>query len=138
MNEIQITTMLAKTVATDGEILPKEVQEELFLEKKQVDMTALQRQKGLLMIQMFFADLGDSNCLSIGDQLRVQKKIEENKRAEARAEALKKKKEREERKKLKEEKKKKKEEEDLTESDAEQKAESEEDNSEKECTRRTR
>ena len=80
MNEIQITTMLAKTVATDGEILPKEVQEELDLTRKQVDMTALQRQKGLLMIQMFFADLGDRECLSIGDQMKVQKKMDENRR----------------------------------------------------------
>ena len=33
LNEIQITTMLAKTVATEGEILPKEVQDELSLVK---------------------------------------------------------------------------------------------------------
>ena len=43
MNEIQITTMLAKTVATHGEILPNEVEDELELMKKPVEMTSLQR-----------------------------------------------------------------------------------------------
>ena len=39
--------------------------------KQKVEMTALQRQKGLLMIQMFFSDMGDRNCLSMADQQRV-------------------------------------------------------------------
>ena len=67
-------------------------------------MTALQRQKGLLMIQMFFSDLGDKNCLSMEDQLKVQKKIEENKKQMAKAEARKKRQEKEQLKLEKEEK----------------------------------
>ena len=83
MNEIQITTMLAKTVATGGDILPKDVEDELELMKKPVEMTALQKQKGLLMVQMFFADLGDPTALSMDEQARVEKKISENKKAAA-------------------------------------------------------
>ena len=57
---------------------------------------------------MFFADLGDNECLSIADQMKVQKKIEDNKKQAARAEAQRKREEREEKKRLREERKKKK------------------------------
>lgn len=39
MNEIQITTMLATTVATGGEVMSKEIEDELEVMKKPVEMT---------------------------------------------------------------------------------------------------
>ncbi len=76
MNEVQIHAMLAQAVAAEGTIA-EQFQNEID-QNKPVEMTEKQRIRCLLMVQLFFAGLGDSKQISIRDQGMVAKRVRQD------------------------------------------------------------
>jgi len=75
MNEVQIHHMLAQAVANEGEI--DDINQQLEANKP-AEMTEKQRIRCLLLVQLFFAGLGDSSQISLREQGIVCKRVRQD------------------------------------------------------------
>ena len=75
MNEVQIHHMLAQAVANEGDL--DEINQQLEANKP-VEMTEKQRIRCLLLVQLFFAGLGDSAQISLREQGTVCKRVRQD------------------------------------------------------------
>ena len=67
MNEIQIHAMLVKAIANKGDKIDDELEAQLNMKKMPIQMTEKQRLKCLLIVQIFFAGLGDDSAINLKD-----------------------------------------------------------------------
>ena len=93
--------MLAEAVANHGEF-DEDLKNQLEMDNKAVEMTDKQRIRCLLMVQLFFAGLGDDKAIQLKDQISIANRVKNDyaakMKAQQKAEALKRKEERAEKK----------------------------------------
>ena len=68
MNEAQITQMLVQAVQSKGEAINPLISDKLQMKRAPVDMTEKQRLTCQLIVQQFFAELGDKSAMTIQNQ----------------------------------------------------------------------
>ena len=76
-NEMQVHAMLAEAFMNKGEDMNKQLADQLDMAEKPLEMSDKQRIRCLVLIQTFFAGLGDPTEINLKDQTLIAKRAKE-------------------------------------------------------------